>query len=258
MSFDINTWYRFTNALSGPKTALDVINNSLVNITAQLQLDSIGGWTGQYWHLALQPSGKYHLTTLYLGEQKLLDVINVDNATAPGLVGSLNDPGQQWELNSQNDGTYKLTNDLMGPNLFLDVCGAPSQLCFKGGDETAQHWSISSIAPIDPTSPAYLSTTSATSSTVSSTVSLPTTTLSVTTSSTIPLSSVVLQITSTPTTTEAVTVTVIPIPSSLPLSYRAQLHILQHPVELKRHLILNHGRKYIRSPGGVTVYVYEV
>ncbi|MCJ1472482.1 hypothetical protein MMC13_001130 [Lambiella insularis] len=161
ISIDTNTWYRLTNAQTGLSIALDAVNTGMASTQGPVQMDGVENVYGQYWHIAVQPSGYFHFSTLYLGERMILDTLPIINNSTPRLnaasIGSTKF-GQQWSVSAQGDGSFKFSNDAAGATLFLEVCSNTNELCFDGGDSPAQHWTVAEIEKINPTDPAYSST----------------------------------------------------------------------------------------------------
>ena len=158
MSINIDTWYRLTNAETGPETALDVVNQSSDDGAGDLVLDALATASGQYWQLAQQSSNVYHLTTLYLGPGKVLNVAVGNNGTQVHLTAPAGDGCENWTLKPQTDETYKFSNACTGSSYFLDYCASTKSLCLQEGDSAGQHWTLTSIESISPTDPAYSST----------------------------------------------------------------------------------------------------
>ncbi|MCJ1433412.1 hypothetical protein MMC27_002772 [Xylographa pallens] len=150
---DPNTWYRLTNAAIGASIALDVVNTGNSSTQGPVQLDGTGNVSGQFWHIVLQPTCKYHLSSSYLGPDMILSNALVLNRTTPYLKPIQKDPpdpSQQWTLIPVGNGEYKLTNDGVGPNLFMDFCGSPGGLCFGNEDVVGQKWALSELNAINP------------------------------------------------------------------------------------------------------------
>ncbi|MCJ1384987.1 hypothetical protein MMC17_008105 [Xylographa soralifera] len=153
---DPNTWYRITNVAIGTSTALDVINTGSSSTQGPLQLDGTANVSGQFWHIVLQPSCKYYLSTMFLGPGITLSNALFQNNTVPYLKPieqNPPDPSQQWTLIPQGYGEYKLTNDGVGSDLFMDVCGSAGGLCFQSGDMLGQDWALAAIGIISPSDP---------------------------------------------------------------------------------------------------------
>ncbi|MCJ1316216.1 hypothetical protein MMC15_001537 [Xylographa vitiligo] len=154
-SIDPNFWFRITN---GTSIALDVINTGNSSTEGPLQLDDTANVSGQYWRFVLQPSCKYHLSTMYLGPGMILSNAVVDNSTTPYLKPIATDPpdpSQLWTVIPQGIGLYKLSNDAVGPTLFMDFCGPPGSLCFQSGNPHGQDWALSMIDTISPANTLY-------------------------------------------------------------------------------------------------------
>ena len=158
MSLNIDTWYRLTNAETGPETALDVVNNGSDDGAGDLVLDALANVSGQYWQVARQPSNVYHLTTLYLGPSKVLTVLAGTNGTQVHLTAPTGNGCENWTVKRQTDKTYKFSNACTGSSYFLDYCASTKSLCLQEGDDPGQHWTLTSIEGISPTNPAYSST----------------------------------------------------------------------------------------------------
>ncbi|MCJ1420433.1 hypothetical protein MMC32_006790 [Xylographa parallela] len=155
---DPNTWYRITNVAIGATTALDVVNTGKNSTQGPVQLDDTANVSGQFWHIVLQPSCKYHLSSSYLGPDMILSNAVVLNRTTPYLKPieqDPTDPSQQWTLIPVGNGGYKVTNDGLGPNEFLDFCGGAGALCFQDGYTVGQDWALSAIESINPTNTLY-------------------------------------------------------------------------------------------------------
>lgn len=168
MAIDINTWYGLTNAGIGSSSAMDVVNQTQDNNAGTVHLAAKEDVSGQYWHIAKQANGKYHLTTLYLGESKLLGVFTQGNNAQVHLTAAASNAGQSWTLVSQGDGTYKLSSDYTGTSEFLDYCADIKALCMQGGDNPGQHWTLTKIKKIPSSDAAYYSTTAGVSISLSS------------------------------------------------------------------------------------------
>jgi hypothetical protein len=116
----------------------------------------LAGVSGQFWQFALQSSGSYHLSTLYLGVNKLLGVSVLDNTTTVHLSDVASNAGESWTVTPQTDGTYKLSSDFTGSGYYLDLCGSGQTTpCFETGDSQTQHWNITTIRAIASNNPAY-------------------------------------------------------------------------------------------------------
>ena len=158
MSINIDTWYRLTNAETGPDTALDVVNQSSDDGAGDVVVDALKSASGQYWQLARQPTNIYHLSTLYLGPGKVLNVVVGSNGTQVHLTTPTGNGCENWTLKRQTDETYKFSNACTGSSYFLDYCTSTNSLCLQEGDNPGQHWTVTAIGAISPTDPAYSST----------------------------------------------------------------------------------------------------
>jgi hypothetical protein len=142
-----NTWYRLTNAYLGTSTALDVENDGSGNREGLLKMAPSGNYSGQYWRFLRLPSGTFKLYTMFLGENRVLDVYG-DNKTKPHLATKGNYSGQEWTVGSWGDGTWKLSNAYSGPELHLDTYADTHELFLGNGDHTGKHWSITPIESV--------------------------------------------------------------------------------------------------------------
>ncbi|GFF49903.1 hypothetical protein IFM46972_08915 [Aspergillus udagawae] len=142
-----NTWYRLTNAYLGTSTALDVENDGSDNREGLLKMAPSGNYSGQYWRFLRLPSGTFKLYTMFLGENRVLDVYG-DIKTKPHLATNGNYSGQEWTVGSWGDGTWKLSNAYSGPGLHLDTYADTHELFLGDGDHTGKHWSITPIESV--------------------------------------------------------------------------------------------------------------
>ncbi|GFF97651.1 hypothetical protein IFM53868_09272 [Aspergillus udagawae] len=142
-----NIWYRLTNAYLGTSTALDVENDGSDNREGLLKMAPSGNYSGQYWRFLRLPSGTFKLYTMFLGENRVLDVYG-DIKTKPHLATNGNYSGQEWTVGSWGDGTWKLSNAYSGPGLHLDTYADTHELFLGDGDHTGKHWSITPIESV--------------------------------------------------------------------------------------------------------------
>ncbi|MCJ1410073.1 hypothetical protein MMC19_004158 [Ptychographa xylographoides] len=214
MSIDNDSWYFLSVPATVPALLLDVYNNVFINTSAQLLVDNDVQVSGQWWHLALQPSGKYHLTTLFLGENKLLDTLSstVGNSLVPCLTTDSGAPGQQWDVIHVSDSSYSLTNDDVGPNNYLGTC-SNVDVCIVSNDQgNPPVWDFIEIHTLDSFFPLATTMypgpstgsaiTSTASSSVSTTTSFPistTTTSAISSTATSPTSNASISSTTTAT-----------------------------------------------------------
>lgn len=142
---DPSAHYRLWNDYTGQNQALDVINDG----TGQYKIHMVGSadYSGQFWKFTERSPGKYDLSTLWLGPNKCLDVINdagVDS-TSVHLTDKGNFSGQFWTLTPWGDGSWRLTNDFTGPNKHLDVYSDTKEGFLGTDNHSGQHWHLAKI-----------------------------------------------------------------------------------------------------------------
>jgi len=97
-----NGYYRLMNKRF-PSEVLDIVNDGINN--NRVVMGPINNYSGQYWKLTPQGDGTfYRLTTLWLGEEKSLDVVNDGNNREVRLAPTGNYSGQYWKLTRIDDG----------------------------------------------------------------------------------------------------------------------------------------------------------
>lgn len=144
-ALDPTAYYRLTNDYTGEHQALDVINDGTGQY--KVHMVDLANYSGQFWRFRERTPGKYDLSTLWLGEDKCLDVINdagVDS-TSVHLADKGNYSGQFWTLTPWGDSSYRLTNDFTGLNMHLDVFSDTKVAFLDTDDHSGQHWHLTKI-----------------------------------------------------------------------------------------------------------------
>lgn len=142
---DLSAYYRLWNDYTGQNQALDVINDG----SGQYKVHAVekARYTGQYWKLSQRGPGKYDLSTSWLGQDKVLDVINdagVDS-TSVHLADKGNFSGQFWTFTPWGDGSWRLTNDFTGPNKHLDIYSDTKEGFLGTDNHSGQHWHLKKV-----------------------------------------------------------------------------------------------------------------
>lgn len=142
---DPSVYYRLWNDYTGQNQALDVINDG----TGQYKLHMVDkyNFSGQFWKFVELSSGKYSLSSLWLGTDKPLDVINDAGveSTSVHLTDKGNYSGQFWTLTPWGDGSWRLTNDFTGPTKHLDVYSDTKEAFLGTDNHSGQHWHLTKI-----------------------------------------------------------------------------------------------------------------
>lgn len=142
---DPSAYYRLTNDYTGQQKALDVINDG----TGQYKLHMVDSdnYSGQFWRFSQRTTNKYDLSTLWLGQDKCLDVINDAGtaSTSVHLADKGDYSGQFWTLTPWGDGSWRLTNDFTGPDKHLDVYSDTKEAFLGTDNHSGQHWYLTRI-----------------------------------------------------------------------------------------------------------------
>lgn len=142
---DPSAYYRLTNDYTGQQKALDVINDG----TGQYKIHMVDSdnYSGQFWRFSQRSPNKYDLSTLWLGQDKCLDVINDAGtaSTSVHLADKGDYSGQFWTLTPWGDGSWRLTNDFTGPDKHLDVYSDTEEGFLGTDNHSGQHWHLTRI-----------------------------------------------------------------------------------------------------------------
>jgi immune inhibitor A len=106
-SFDSKMWYRLKNTYQPATKCLDVVNDNDVDSTGLLQMAAIGDYSGQHWQLKPNSDGSYCLRTMFLGQNRQLDVRR-DKKTPVLLPTNSMAKAQFWSIKPWGDGTWHL------------------------------------------------------------------------------------------------------------------------------------------------------
>ncbi|PSN68098.1 M6 metalloprotease [Corynespora cassiicola Philippines] len=147
--FDSKKWYRIKNTYNPSTFSLDVINDAGSNSRGLLQMARDGNFSGQFWQIKSNGDGTYHIRSLFLGQNRQLDVYGNDK-TQPVLQTAGNFSGQYWVIKPWGDGTWHLENAYSGPFMYLDTMqGGPTvAMNASNAGRPTQRWTITPIRDI--------------------------------------------------------------------------------------------------------------
>jgi hypothetical protein len=143
-NIDTSYYYRLTNAHSGRRLALDVVNDRR---DYALKMAGVGSYTGQFWYFVHLGNNVYNLRTRFLGNRYSLDIVNDGINDQPHMSRTGDFSGQRWHLILLGDGTFRLRNEFTGNRIYLDVHRDTHdpRMHNNNVDYTGQHWTITKI-----------------------------------------------------------------------------------------------------------------